>query len=172
MLEKYERDLFFRVWLGLLSFVNKRYTIDPLFGHPQRAGAVNSKQTVYRLRNKLWENDSIIDDYMQENDTLKPEHKDILHGWKHNIKNYFVIMHYFRRYTVLGDIDNNIYGVLGITHPIDGLFDTETKPPIVIHTVLLPFRNKIIYDSFVTVAQNSDKRQEEAYRAIYEKTRG
>ncbi|MDR0639375.1 MAG: hypothetical protein LBG27_10845 [Spirochaetaceae bacterium] len=167
MLSKWERDLFFQVWRGLLSFVNERYGIDPSFGYPKKAGAVNSRRTVFQLRNKLWENDSIIDDYIQET-KLYSAHKNILYRWKKRIDKRFVIIKYFRKYALLGDEDNNLYRVLGISNPIEECFENGETPPIIAHTSLLPFNNKIIYDSFLKI-ENADV--EEKFKIIYEKNK-
>ena len=168
MLSKGERDLFFQVWLGLLSFVNKRYGIAPSFGHPKRADEVSSKRTVYKLRNALWENDAIIDDYIQE--TKPPRtHKNILYGWQKRIERRFVMIKSFEKYTLFGDEYNNLYGVLGISNPIEeGFSDGETFP-LIAHTSLLPFYNQIIYDSFLDVENKDILGLEKSFTIIYKK---
>jgi hypothetical protein len=57
-----ERELFYSNFLGLLSFVNDKYNLVPNFGHPKSPKGL-SLENISTIRNKLWDNVEIIDEY-------------------------------------------------------------------------------------------------------------
>ena len=56
-------------------------------------------------------------------------------------------MKQLKKYCIIYDEENNKwYGINGITSSIE---ETVQEIPCIIKTVLMPFRNKIIYNSFI-----------------------
>lgn len=71
----------------------------------------------------------------------------IVNNWKNRISDKFILLKYLKNYSIfLGN--DNIYGVIGITNPIDEMFPPSVLP-LLVETVLLPFEGKIIYDSLI-----------------------
>lgn len=94
-----------------------------------------------------------------------------MESWQHRIQGDFFIAHYLKKYAVFIK-DNEGYGVLGITDSIEDM--TGGQAPILIKTVLIPFEDRIIYDSLVSsypIHFGSGYRQslKDTYRAIQER---
>ena len=140
-----EKKIFFKNWLKLLTFVNNKYKIIKKFGSPENPVGLNINN-IGKIRNKLWENVNIIEEYIKCSN-LENEDKDIVVLWKKYKKGKFTIIKTLKKHTIfLDNKKNQLYGVNGITSPI-----IEMIPffPIMVETVLIPFKNKIIYDSLL-----------------------
>jgi len=146
MLSSEDRRLFFEVWLGLLAFVNDKHGLVKGFGHPRKSKEADVHDVVL-LRDKLWEDAGIIDEYMESG--LAPrEHIEILNAWKtRRIAGDFLFVRQLKKYAVLMNTDGDrLYGVLGISDPLSELV---AFLPVMLSTVLLPFRGAVIYDSII-----------------------
>ena len=145
-----ECRLFYETWYGLMGFVNeKRHVINAKI-KPEYPNSV-SDMMVHKVREVLWEKPELIDDYLSE--TKLPQEKiDILKLWrtKHK-KGMFFILEYQPEYAVAiapnEHGQDRLYGIKGISNSMANVLRREL--PIQIETVLLPFRGKIIYDSFM-----------------------
>ncbi|MCL2233033.1 MAG: hypothetical protein FWB99_08160, partial [Treponema sp.] len=140
-----ERKLFFKLWLKLLVFVNNEYEVIENFGKPDTPIGLNIDD-IGKIRNKLWENYKIIDEYLKHSDLCKNEY-EIVSSWKKFIKSKFMVLKNYKKYTVIMDFNSEtLYGIYGITNPI-----VEIVPnlPMMIETVIIPFKDKIIYDSLI-----------------------
>jgi len=140
-----EKDNFFKNWLKLLAFVNKRYDIVKNFGSPKSPIGLKIEELV-KIRDRLWEKDFIINEYL-ENTKLKKYDKDIVSSWNKNVKGKFLFIRSLKKYSVLMELDKKyLYGVYGISSPI---IDIMPYIPIMIQTVLIPYNGKIIFDSLI-----------------------
>jgi hypothetical protein len=145
-----ERKTFFRNWLGLLAFVNDKYNLVEGFNHPKSPVNINL-ETIGKIKTELWKNVKIIDEYIDSVWDLPQYDIQILRGWKKKIKGTFFIVRHLKKYSVfMNDKTNLLYGVIGITNPIFEIITTDTLPTFV-ETVLIPFGDKIIYDSIFNV---------------------
>jgi len=143
--------LFYETWYGLMGFVNEREkvigaTIKPVYPNP-----INDEQ-VYKVREVLWKNPKLIDDYL-DTVTLPYEKADLLKSWRnHYKKDSFFIVDYLPEYAVMigsnEQKDDRLFGVKGISRSLSDAMQREL--PIQLDTALLPFRDKIIYDSFMS----------------------
>jgi len=143
VLKDEERVLFFKLWLELLTFVNNEYGVIKNFGSPKTPVGLNIDD-IKKIRDKLWENDSVIDKYLKHSNLNQDEY-EIVNSWKSFLKSKFMVLKNYKKYTVIMDFDSEIlYGIYGITNPI-----VEMLPPLptMIETVIIPFKGKIIYDS-------------------------
>ncbi|MDR2171452.1 MAG: hypothetical protein LBP59_15025 [Planctomycetaceae bacterium] len=142
-----EIKLFYSNFLGLLSFVNDKYNLIQDFGHPKDPAELLPKNVV-TLKDKLWDDIEIIDEYINSRKKMTKEQLQILEGWHNRISGNFVLMKYLKKYAVFLDQRNNLlYGVIGITNPIN--LTLPHRLPILIKAVLLPFNDMIIYDSIL-----------------------
>ena len=169
-LSRSECTLFYETWYGLMGFINNRKkvinaTIKPIYPNPI------SDEQVYKVRQVLWENPTLINDYL---DSVKlPEEKsELLKSWHdHHKKGMFFLVDYKPEYAVVigsnEQKEDRLYGVKGINRSLADAMQREL--PIQLETVLLPFKNKIIYDSFMSsmpigFAEGAKK----AFREMYE----
>lgn len=166
-----ECTLFYETWYGLMGFINERkkvivQTIKPLYPNPV------SDEQVYKVREVLWKNPKLIDDYL---DVAKPseEKTELLRAWRdHHKKGMFFLVEYTPEYAVVigsnKDREDRLYGVKGISRSLADAMQREL--PLQFEAVLLPFKDKIIYDSFLSsipIAFGDGMKR--AFREMYDK---
>jgi len=149
VLSHIDQEIFWEIWLGLLAFVNDENDLVPDFGHPKYPWEIENYDEVLPIRNKLWEDDQVIDRYIKARPGMSKLKARILHGWKKRVQGSFLIVRYFEEYTVFLDQENDcLWGVLGVSSEIDDLSDAPL--PRVVEGVLLPFKDHIIYDTLLS----------------------
>ncbi|HZK27918.1 MAG TPA: SEC-C metal-binding domain-containing protein [Thermoclostridium sp.] len=145
-----ECRLFYETWYGLMGFVNERMGVTKVKIKPEYPNDV-SDVMVHEVREVLWENPKLIDEYI--NGTELPQEKiDILKLWRTNHKKGMLfILDYQPEYAVAIAMneqgEDRLYGIKGISNSLSNVLRRDL--PIQIETVLLPFKDKIIYDSFI-----------------------
>jgi hypothetical protein len=140
-----ERKMFFKNWLKLLAFVNKKYKIIKNFGNPESPVGLNIDELM-KIREKLWENSYIINEYLEKT-KINNEDEKIVNSWNKYINGKFLFIKSLKKYSIFMDFDEKrLFGVYGISSPI---VDMMPYLPIMIQTVLIPFNGKIIYDSLI-----------------------
>lgn len=127
---------------------------------------------VYKVREVLWEKPELIDKYIDETE-LPQEKIEILKLWriKHK-KGMFFVLEYQPEYAVAiasnGQGEDRLYGIKGITDSVANTLQREL--PTQMETVLLPFKGKIIYDSFMTTMDiKFGEGAREAFSKMYNK---
>lgn len=149
-LSEQDASMFYKTWLGLLEFINQMHQIVPGLTDMKNATSLNP-QEVYQIRNKLWEDENLIDEYLQQyGSALSTRETELIRSWKNKLAGKFIICKHLKKYSVFMDTEKggNLYGVLGISNPIEDMFPSE-RLPIYVDAVLIPFEGKIIYDSFL-----------------------
>jgi len=168
-----EAKIFFKNWLGLMAFVNDKYHVVKGFGQPKKPVGI-SPEKVGKIKAKLWENTSIIDEYIASIRNLSDEDGQILKEWKNNITGQFIVITHLKKYSVLmSEKQDILYGVVGISGPISEMLPTDMLP-MMIRITLIPFKDKIIYDSLFSVPNvqidpNMRRSIKESYSEIKEK---
>ncbi|HZK01974.1 MAG TPA: SEC-C metal-binding domain-containing protein [Anaerovoracaceae bacterium] len=166
-----ESRQFYEIWYGLLGFINKKKRvikeqIEPVY--PNRI----SDMKLHEVRETLWENPQLIDEYIEKGG-LSKEETDIIRLWGNSfIKGTFLLIEYQKDFALLIGSDKNdkdiIYGVKGISNSIASTM--LRKLPVMVETVLLPFKGKLIYDSYMASSQIGFKKGAmEMFGRIYEK---
>ena len=150
-LSQQEIELFFKLWLSLIWAVNQKHQIAPAFERPVY-GKYIDQEPIIAVRNQLWENPHWIDEFLSDSEygDLTETEYGIIHGWRSNyIKGRFIIMKHYSKYSVFmtDKGPTKLYGVCGISGSIRETTLYET--PLLVETVLLPFKDRIIYDSFL-----------------------
>ncbi len=169
-----QTERFYRIWFALLYYVNTQLQLVPDF--PSVPGEHNiSPDAAVRLRNALWANDALREQFITDNPAQLPAVDLALVGsWQYRIAGSFYIFRSLQKYTIfLSDTTPaHAYGVLGLVSPIE-----ETLPlplPVYAQTVLLPFEHHIIYDSLlnsynVVFGLGYRQSMQEQYRNIQER---
>lgn len=143
--------LFFKLYWALLSFVNERLqvlTAKP--SAPEDMGDLPPEELL-RIRNALLDDIDLIDAFVDRNPFgFTEEELDIVIGWRHFVAGSFFIYRELKKYTVfLDDGDRPIaYGVVALTMPFEALVGPYL--PVMTKTVLLPFKERIIYDGLLS----------------------
>jgi hypothetical protein len=146
-----DRRIFYVTWYKLLDFVNRKkgvvdYKIAPVYP------AFHDETQLYKIREKLWENPGLIRDFLNSGAALSETEAGLLNAWeKRYVKGQFLLMKYEGDYAVLMRTEkgekSKLYGVKGMTTSIAESMNYEL--PVMLETVLLPFQDKIVYDSFL-----------------------
>ncbi|MDD4188057.1 MAG: SEC-C metal-binding domain-containing protein [Bacilli bacterium] len=149
MLSYDDAILFYKLFVLLCDFTNKKYNIVKEAKKPEdfyyKNGNVIADYTV-KIREKMWEDKNIIKEFLVST-SLTEEESVIVKSWEKRITGNFVIYKYEKGLAYIMD-DNNIYAVAGISNPISEKFPAHLLP-VLLKITLLPFKNKIIYDSFL-----------------------
>lgn len=147
-IDKEDAIMFFALRNILLDYTNYKYRVNPEL---EDLNDINNSEPeeVKEIREKLWSNANIINDYIKENsNNLDEQSLNIISEWnKKRINSKFVLYKYEDEYSVfIGE--ENIYYVKGLRDRIRNIIP-EYKLPVFVETVLLPFKEQIIYDSYI-----------------------
>jgi hypothetical protein len=143
-------ELFFRLHRALLFFVNQRLRVvtDPL-ASPEAFAAL-SPEVRLKVRDALLEHWELIQAFVEENPAhLSAAELAIVQSWRHLVAGKFYIFLELTKYTVFLSTDPQpvAYGVLALSQPFEELVGPYL--PILTQAVLLPFKDKIVYDSLL-----------------------
>lgn len=139
-----EARYFFKMYMGLLDYINKKYQIvDSEEFIP--AEQINPEAQV-KLNDKLFEDLSIIDEYVQKNpDHLYSTVLKQVQEVKNAIRAQGTIVKYERNMILFIDDQEHVYGIVGITNNLDQIIPKEALPYFCKMT-LVPYKGKIVYD--------------------------
>ena len=169
-LSKPDADLFYDLWVLILDFVNKRYSIVP---HLKDIPSMKGKNAlepaeVKKIADQLWTTtEKEINDFLTTEDQALPQlHKDILSSWKRQITGRFVLIRHLKDGSIFSSVDakdvkgeprHGMFLVKGINSTWEELFPPEFFPlPVVVKATLLPF---------VSSAANTTKKDKAARAA-------
>ena len=143
-----EVALFYKLYPALLLFTNERLNLEDIDTADQLMHLPVEKR--WAIRESLFENSKLIEEFVESNPEGFPQQElDIVLSWKNFTKGKFYLLRQLKKYAIFLSFGNDTkaYGVLAIAD----LF-TELVPfmPIMVDTVLLPFRGKIIYDGLLS----------------------
>lgn len=145
-----DANLFFKLHRALMWFVNERLQIVPGIGSPDEFSAL-PPETRLQVRNALLDETDLLKLFVDANPFgLTDEELDIVSSWRHPVAGKFFIFRYLRQYAVFLTTEEPpvAYGVVALTEPFEDLLGPHL--PRWIDTVLLPFRDKIVYDGLLS----------------------
>jgi hypothetical protein len=81
---------------------------------------------------------------------LSDDELDIVRSWRHLVAGRFYVFRELKKYTVFLSTDKQpvAYGVLALSQPFEDLIGPHL--PVLTQTVLLPFKNRIVYDGLMS----------------------
>jgi hypothetical protein len=146
-----ERKFFYETWYKLLDFVNRKCGILNIKIYPIYPSHYDETQ-LHKIRERLWLNPELITEFTGSGAILSKGEISLLLSWeKRHIKGVFMLIRYDPDGAVLMRTDKNaesrLYVVKGMTTSIAEAM--ARRLPVMLETVLLPFNDKIIYDSFM-----------------------
>ncbi len=103
-----------------------------------------------KVRDAFLNHADLIDSFVEENPAnLSGEELAIVRSWRNLVAGKFYILRELAKHTVfLSTAKPAIaYGVLSLAQPLEEL--VGPRLPVLIETVLLPFRDKIVYDGLI-----------------------
>ena len=147
-----EGKLFYKLYAVLLSFINGKLKVVPKQFSDSREYTAMPPETRLAVRDALYEHRDLIDEFVQENPaSLSVDEVAIVASWKHALVGQFYIFRYLSNYTIFlgsGGKPNKAYGVLALADPFEDVVGPYL--PRLIHAVLLPLKDKIIYDGLLS----------------------
>lgn len=149
-LNESEVERFYSIWFPLLRFVNQHQKVVPTFPKEWHNAGVSPKVAI-PVRDALWEDDALREAFITENPAgLSQNDLALVESWKHRVEDNFFIFRHLKKYTVFidGSSPANAYGVQGITAPLEEIIGPYL--PIYVEAVLIPFEDRIIYDSLLS----------------------
>lgn len=147
-LEKEKRDKLYELFFYLLNYTNNKYKINKrLFNKLDRKNPINPED-ISEIRTKLWEDNSIIEEYIKNNpQNLQEKDLKIIESWKNRVQDKFIMVRQLKKHTILMN-GKNVYGIVGISNEISDTIPTYALP-IYVEAVLLPFEDVITYDTLL-----------------------
>jgi len=145
-----EMALYYRLHWALLAYTNRRLNIFP---HVITLDDMLRLSTAEKMevREACYEHPELLESFIAENpEGLPPHELAIVATWRHRVSGEFYMVRYLKRYAVFLSTTEpqHLYGVLGLTEPLDEMFGGRPLP-IYVRAVLLPFKEKIIYDGLL-----------------------
>lgn len=134
--------------LPLQFFVNEKLGVLPRVKNFEKYCKV-SMQEKFEVRNALFENISLMDEFIDENPQDFPmKELAVVSKWKRFVKGDFYIERYLKDYAVFVSDENEVFAVYGLTTDLDEYFPKFALPVRLGEVILLPFQDKIITDGF------------------------
>jgi Domain of unknown function (DUF6398) len=151
LLEPQDVELFFRLHRTLMFFVNQRLKVIPnKLATPEEFAAL-SPEVQLKVRDALNANLDLIESFVDENPApMSEDDLAIVRSWRHLVTGRFYVFRELKKYTVFLSTDKQpiAYGVLALSQPFEDLIGPYL--PVMTQTVLLPFKDKIVYDGLLT----------------------
>ena len=131
-----DAQLFYRLWLPLLDYVNEVYRVNPaMIDMAHHTGL--DLEAVRAIATRLWDNPEIIDQYLSHNTQLPAEHRSIVESWKRRVRgNFFLERHQSQGSIFIDSQTNMVYLVSGITSAWSESFPRETLPVFLSTTLI------------------------------------
>lgn len=146
-----EGKLFYDLYAALLSFVNGELKAIPEQFSDSKGYTALPPGKRLAVRDALFLHRELLDRFVQEDPANLPADKlAIVAGWKHAVIGQFYIFRYLSKYAIFLSTDSpkKAYGVLALADPFEELVGPHL--PRLIHAVLLPFKDRIIYDGLLS----------------------
>ena len=146
-----DANLYYKLWLSLLEYVNKKYKLKPHIKNMPTAKALNTDEVI-EIADKLWENVSVIDEYLAANSSsLSDEEKSIVAGWKNRVRGRFILERHLKKGSIFINTDTDeVYQVSGIISSWEEML-WMYDIPVLISATLIPFKDVVISDGLVRV---------------------
>ena len=151
LLPQHELELFFKLHRTLMFFVNQRLAVIPNpVASPEEFAAL-SPGVRLKVRDGLNANPNLIESFVDVNPAhLTDGELDIVRSWRHLVHGKFYVVRELKKYTVFLTTDKQpvAFGVLALSQPFEDLIGPYL--PVLTQTVLLPFKNRIVYDGLMS----------------------
>ncbi|MGB9729898.1 MAG: hypothetical protein ACP5OK_07905 [Thermoprotei archaeon] len=143
-----ERELFMKLYYNLLVYVAQEVNVDVKnFNEFLRL----SSERKVKIRDVLYKNIELFDKFIKLNPpNFNEEELNIIRSWKkHHVHGKFILIKNTKDGAIFFEEKNNkAYLVKAITSSFNEIL--PFGPPIIVETVLLPFKGKIIYDGLLS----------------------
>ncbi len=147
-LSQEDGEPYYKLWLPLLDFVNKKHRINSKMKSIATAKGLDPAD-VKEVANKPWSDVTIIDDYLKENEDFPEEHKEIIRSRKRRIQGKFLMERHLKKGTIFISLENEeVYQVSGIISGWEEMF-FGAPMPLMLEATFMSFRDVFISDGLV-----------------------
>ncbi|MBF0544202.1 MAG: hypothetical protein HQM08_07205 [Candidatus Riflebacteria bacterium] len=141
---------FFKLVLPLQLFVNQRKKVFPEITDLSSLKNELSIPEKGKLRNVLWENPNLIDEYVSTNpNNLSTKKLEEIDKWKSFKKGDFFIFRFLKDCAIFME-GADAYLVNHLREPFETMF-SGANLPIYVKAILLPYKGEIVFDGFCQV---------------------
>lgn len=142
-------DLFYKLTYSLHCFVNRKLKVVQGGRTPEEVRELSFDQKV-ELRNALWAHPDLIDSFVTENPfRLSGDELEIVKSWNDFLQGRFILVSYQKKHAIFLDDEELVaYGVLALSDDFEMILGSHL--PLVLETVLLPFKGVITYDGMMS----------------------
>ena len=142
-LPKKEVELFYKLYHSLLYYTNTKYDVVDVDSREEMKEILPVE--VETITDELYKHSDVINEFIQENPyNFSSDELHIIQEWNHFIKRDFIILRHLKKYTIFLDEKGiKAYGVYTLYCTLEELIGPL---PAMVHSVLLPFKGKIIFD--------------------------
>ena len=143
-----EIKLFYATFYALLNWVNAQRKIAPGAVFDPDVPASVDPSLVMPVREALWADDALLEAFVADNPRgLSPEALALVASWRHRKAETLIVYRQLAKHVVvLDDGACKAYAVVALKHPLGDLLPFM---PCMAKMVLLPFGDRIIYDSIL-----------------------
>ncbi|MCB0650669.1 MAG: hypothetical protein KDC85_05285 [Saprospiraceae bacterium] len=146
-LNEQEYNQYIRIHPKLIYFAGKKLALFPKNTTLEKflGWSVEKK---YPIREALYENLHLLDEFIHEfSKELSKEDIELIQQFKHFTKGTFVVVKLTSEHAIFMD-DQFAYEVLALSDPFEMFWGNNL--PVMVEAVLLPFKDKIIYDGIIS----------------------
>ncbi len=148
-----DSQLFYKLWMPLLNYVNEQKKIKPNLHNMHLATSLDPND-VKEVADALWSETDLIDDYLSEHKEIQGENKELIQSWKRCVSGGFILERILKRGAILISEDyEDVYQVSGIISSWEEMFG-YARLPLILKATLIPFRDVIISDGLVRSFNN------------------
>jgi hypothetical protein len=151
LLTPQDAELFFRLHRTLMFFVNQRLQAVPNVPAAPDEFAALAPEVRLKVRDALLDHTELLEFFVEQNPAhLSHDELAIVQAWRHLVAGKFYVFRELKKYTVFLSSENQpiAYGVLALSQPFEELIGPYL--PVLTQTVLLPFKDKIVYDGLMS----------------------
>ena len=139
----YNANVFYKIYMALLDFINQKYHVCPYLNKITQQGI--NPEHVAKIRKVLVEHLDDIDEFI----TIKKYHlfneeKEIAKGFKQAYLSNFIIVKHEKDYTIISD-EERFYAIKAARANLDQIFK-DMKTPFFSELLLLPYKGDIVID--------------------------
>ena len=174
LLSRDEAELFFLLHRSLMHFVNQRLGVVPDVADPDAFSGLPPEKRL-EIRTAFLGRVDLVDTYVDENPAnFGDDELNIVSSWRHQVAGKFYVLRQLKKYMVLLSFTDPpvAYGVVALTEPFQDIVGPSL--PRLTETVLLPFKDRIIYDGLlngfnISFGGGIKRRLNESYRQAKER---
>lgn len=150
LLSREDAELFFKLHRSLMFFVNQRLHIIPDIASSDEFASLPPPERL-EVREAFLEEVDLIESFVDENPAnLNEEEQEIVSSWHNHVTGNFYLFRQLKNYMVFLSSEEVpvAYGVLALTEPFEDVIGPRV--PLMVEAMLLPFRDRIIYDGLLS----------------------